>query len=118
MKEVERKIEGLTTRAGIVAVAALLSSCSSKPGDVVVGKWKEVGGTETMGFFRDGTVSIPDKEMSMGRGCKFIEKDRVKIELGGLGVLIGPQVARVSISGEELTVTMPDGKMCKYQRSR
>jgi hypothetical protein len=118
MNGIQRRFNGLTGWAGIAAVVALLSSCSSKPEDAIVGKWKELGGTETMEFFRDGTVSVVDEGMSMAGSYKFVDKDRVKVELGGLGALMGPVVARVSISGEDLSWTMPDGKVSRYKRSR
>jgi len=101
-----------------MAVGALLSSCAAKPEDALVVKWKEVGGTETMEFFKDGTVSIVDEGMSMAGSYRFVDKDRVKVELGGLGALMGPVVARVSISGEDLSWTMPDGKVSKYKRAK
>lgn len=55
-----------------MGIVALLFSCSSKPEDTIVGKWKE---------------------------------------MGGLGAL----VAEVSISGGELTLTLPNSKV-KYSR--
>ena len=118
MKGIQPRLKCVAAWAGIMAVGALLSSCAAKPEDALVGKWKEVGGTETMEFFKDGTVSIVDEGMSMAGSYRFVDKDRVKVELGGLGALMGPVVARVSISGEDLSWTMPDGKVSKYKRAK
>ena len=39
---------------------------SSKPENPIVGKWREIGGTETIEFFKDGTVIVFSKGMTMG----------------------------------------------------
>jgi hypothetical protein len=103
------------------AIACMLSflvSCSSKPENAIIGKWSVIDGTEKMEFFKDGTITVADKGMNMGGKYTFVEKDRIKVELGGLGALAGPFVATVSISGDELTWTMPDGKLSKYRREK
>ena len=89
---------------------------SSKPENPIVGKWREIGGTETIEFFKDGTVIVFSKGMTMGGSYKFVAKDRIKLELGGLGILAGPIVAKVSINGDELTFITSDGDVSKYKR--
>jgi hypothetical protein len=102
----------------VVLTLSILVSCSSKPENAIVGKWSEIGGTETMEFFKDGTVSVVDKGMTMEGSYKFVEKDSIKLELGGLGALVGPIVAKVSIKGDELIFTLPDGDVLKYKRAK
>jgi hypothetical protein len=99
-----------------VCIVTLLSSCSSKPENKIVGKWKEIGGTETMEFFKDGTVSVVDNKISLKGSYQFIDEKRIKFKLGGLGPLAGPIVEKVSFSGGELVLTMPDGKVSKYSK--
>ena len=118
MKPVLRKVKNPTGWLALLSIAALLSSCAASPEDKILGRWKEVDGTETMEFLKDGTVIVVDEGMSMAGTYKWIDNDRVKIELGGLGALVGPVVATVSMSGGELTFTMPDGKVSKYNRPK
>lgn len=108
-----------TKRVGYLAFAFILSSlvsCSSKPEDAIVGKWKEIGGTEKMELFKDGTITVSGESMSFGGEYTFVDKDRIKVEFGGLGALAGPMVATVSISGNEMTWTMTDGDKSKYRK--
>jgi hypothetical protein len=121
------KARGLTMRllapklVGFLAFAFILSllvSCSSKPEDAIVGKWSEIGGTEKIELFKDGTITVVNKDIIMGGKYTFVDKDRIRIELSGLGALLGPFVVTVSISGDELTLTMPDGKVTKYRREK
>jgi hypothetical protein len=95
-------------------------SCSSNTETAIVGKWRVIGGTETMECFKDGTLTVSnsDKGMNLGGTFKFVDKDRIKVELGGLAALAGPFVATVSISGDELTWTMPNGQVSKYRRAQ
>jgi hypothetical protein len=92
-----------------------LSSCSSSE-RAILGKWQEIGGTETMEFFKDGTISVTDFGMSMAGKYSFIETNRMKIELGGIGAVAGPMIVKVEISGKELVLTDPKDKVSKYRK--
>jgi len=99
--------------------AALLGSCLAGPRSAVLGQWKEIGGTEVIEFFRDGTITILDQSgASMGGSYKWIEGNKMRIELSGLGALMGPMVATVTVSGGELTLAMQNGEVWKYNRVR
>jgi len=89
---------------------------SSKPQDAIIGKWLLIGGDETIEFFKDGTVSIVKGKDAMAGNYKFIDKDRLRLDLGGFGAIAGPAVIRVSISGDELTLTDPAGGVSRYYR--
>ena len=102
----------------LLLLTLFLVSCSSKPENAILGKWKEIDKTETIEFFKDGTVSVVDKGMSMGGNYKFIDDDHLRLELGGLGALAGPMVFTVSVSKNELTLTNPQGKVSKYRRAQ
>jgi len=108
----KRPIVGL----GIVCIAAVLVSCSSKPEKMIVGRWQEIGGTETMEFFKDGTVRIKDVDVSLEGSYQFVEKDRVKFVLRGFDPLKGPMVEKISFSRGKLILTMRDGKAYTYGR--
>lgn len=106
---------------GAVAIAlilALLVSCSTKLEDAVIGKWSLTTGTERMELFKDGTLMIADKGMNVGGKYTFIDKDRIKVEFGGFAALAGPLIVTVSVAGDEMTWTMPDGKIGKYKRDK
>lgn len=118
MDKFARKFRVLAGWVVIICIVAMLSSCSSKPEKAIVGKWKEIGGSETMEFFKDGTLSIADDSVYFGGNYKFIDKDSIKMELGGSGAMAGPVVARVSITGEELTITMPGDEASKFRKSK
>jgi uncharacterized protein (DUF2147 family) len=69
----------------VIVAIALLSSCSLKPEDAIVGKWKETDGNETIEFFRDGTFIMADEELPIEGTYKFIDKDRIRIKFEGIG---------------------------------
>lgn len=102
----------------LVLLVVFVVSCSAKPEDTIVGKWSEVEGTETLEFFKDGTISLVSRGMPMGGSYKFVDTDRMKWELGGMGALTGPIIVTVSISGNVLTLTMPNGNVGKYKRTK
>lgn len=96
----------------------VVTSCSPKPETAIVGNWVGVRGTERMELFNDGTITVADPDIpNVGGKYTFVDKDRVKVELGGLGALLGPFVVTVAISGDELTWTMPNGEVSKYLRA-
>jgi|GEM_PF-814407 len=118
MEGTERHLGQLMCWLAIACIMASLASCSSKPEDAIVGKWSEIDGTETLEFFKDGTVSVVDKGTTRTGDYRFIEKDRMRLQLGGLGILAGPidVVAKVSISKDELTLTLAGGDVGKYRK--
>jgi hypothetical protein len=118
MKIAGRDMRRLVIWLIVAFILTLLVSCAPKPEKAIIGKWSEIDGTEIIEFFKDGTLTVADEGMDMGGSYKFVEKNRVRVELGGLGALAGPFVATVSISGNELTWTMPDGEVSRYKRVR
>ena len=101
---------------GILCVVALLSSCASKPEKRIVGKWKEIGGTETMEFFKNGTVHVMDNGLNLEGSYKIVGGGKIKFELRGLGPLAGPVIEKLSFSGGRLIFKMPDGKESSYAK--
>ena len=136
MKSAQVNSKALLRWLAITFILALLVSCSINPENAIVGKWSSIDGTKTMEFFKDGTVQEVDKEKRQEESIfnpngpfktvwvtevkagdyKFIEKNRIKLIWGGLDGFDGPIVDGVSISEDELTLTMPDGKVSKYRR--
>ncbi|MCJ7507439.1 MAG: hypothetical protein MUO85_01755 [candidate division Zixibacteria bacterium] len=88
----------------------------------IIGKWgqydQKLGGMEYFEFFEDGTVFTyhDGLKMSAGGDYKFIDKNRIRINLSGIWSLVGPVVCKVSISGDTLILTLPDGKVEEYKK--
>ncbi len=88
-----------------VSRGPFLQSCGSSKSQFL-GKWREVGKTEVMEFFKDGRVSITDKGMTAPGNWVVLDDGRVQIKanlLGttivGIGTLKGDTL-RINISGE------------------
>ncbi|MFH2012737.1 MAG: hypothetical protein ABIJ37_08580 [Pseudomonadota bacterium] len=117
MNKTERKFILAHNLLAAACIFVLFASCTTKPEDAIIGKWREKGHTEIIEFLKDGTVNVDYKGTTMyGGSYKFVEKDQIKLELGGLYALVGPIVAKVSISEEELTLTVPNGNVLKYEK--
>lgn len=99
-----------------VLLMVVLAGCGKNPKESIVGKWKESDGTETIEFFKDGTVVLIKDGMSIAGNYTFLDDNRIKMELGGLGALIGPVVSEISFPGSELVMTMSDGKIETYRK--
>lgn len=93
-----------------------LVACSTDQENAILGKWQHTGSNETLEFFKNGTVSAFEDGKSMGGSYKFIEEGRIQLEIGGIGVLAGPIVAKISITGDEMDLTMPGKELEKYRR--
>lgn len=100
----------------IVLMVFFLFPSSSNAKNAILGKWEETDGTETIEFFRDGTVNIVDKGRLIAGGYRFIDDDRLRLDLGGLGALAGSMILKVSVSGNELILTNPQGEVSRYRR--
>ncbi len=101
---------------GIISLVGL-PGCGKSENASIVGKWKEVGDTQTIEFFKDGTVTIIDEgEPPITGDYKFIDKNHVRMDFKGLGELLGAVVIEFSDSGEEFSVTNPFGEVEKYRR--
>lgn len=114
MKISQKRFKALLNCFVAILILFLFVSCSLE--NAIIGKWSEIGGTETLEFFKDGTVVVVEFGMSMVGSYKFIDKDQIKLELGGLGVLVGPMVAKISIKGDEMTLNVPTVGLTKYKR--
>lgn len=104
------------------SILSLLISCSSKPEDVVLGKWGTVDGSAKIELFKDGNITIAEKGVSTEKYLlvsgkySFLDKDKIKIDLDGYQQIGGPTIITVSFSGEEMAWTYPNGEVLKYQR--
>ena len=96
---------------------ALFVSCAAK--SPIVGKWQEVGGDhETVEFFKDGKASFVSHGRALAAKYSLADDGRLKLELAGTGEAARPVVVLASISGGELRLTDPTGKLSTYERSK
>lgn len=94
----------------VVAIAVILaavvlpltSGCIGKA-DPLLGKWHFADGS-TMEFLKDGTA-MAGGLIPMTGNYSYPAQGRVRINWGGLGALVGPQVYDYDISGDTLVMT-------------
>ena len=103
--------------AFLVCVVLTAVACSKSIEGAVLGKWKEIDGTETVELFKDGTINVVDGGLTMGGKYTHLEDSKLKLELDGLGALMGPIVVSIEIDGDKLLWTMPDGDATEYIRA-
>ncbi len=87
----------------------LIISCAHTPG--VVGKWREVGKTATVEFWKDGTFKAVDNQgMAVSGKYSLSENGNVKFEIDREDA--SPEIVsgKISVRGEELTLISGDGK--------
>lgn len=100
----------------IVLVAASIVGCAAAPQKVLVGEWAEIGGTEQLEFFADGTLSVVNNGVALTGKYSFPADDRITVELGGLAALAGPQLFTTMIADDELILTDAKGEVTRYSR--
>jgi len=83
-------------------------SCGESRERVVIGKWRKEDGT-ILEFFSNGKLIMFDeenpKEHHMEGTYRFIDKNKIRIIIPDVEKKIGPIIAEVSPSGEELSVS-------------
>jgi hypothetical protein len=101
----------------VLTAIALFVSCSAK--SPIVGKWQEVGGdNETVEFFKGGKASLVSHGKTLAAKYSLADDGRLQLELAGIGETARPVTILASISGGELRLTDPTGKLSTYQRSK
>ena len=94
----------------------ILASCSSKPENLIIGKWQEIGSNNTIEFYKDGTVKITGPTglgKKSGTGTyKFVENSRLKLA-GEVEIEV-----KILVSKDELILADPEGKTWKYRRGK
>lgn len=106
--EVERR-KIVTSLVVSLWVVLNFNSCSSSPAQSILGEWQLDG--LRLAFFEDGTVSrFEHHDQSIGT-YRFLDEKHVRIEEKGQ-----VSILRVSVSGDDLTITRPDGKAVTLRR--
>lgn len=136
MKRTKGILQQLIGWPGLLCIVVSLSLSSAKAGEAlrqrqaVLGKWKEIESAETIEFFKNGTVSyelavgklqgtyeivgmIGDVEQNADQLVGFGE---IRVDFHGIGPLALPAIGKVSSSGDELVLTLSNGRAGKFKK--
>jgi hypothetical protein len=93
-------------------------ACANTPH--IVGKWKEIGKTATLEFWKDGTFKAVDNQKMAVKGkYTLIEPGNVRFEIFRQGSPSEIVNGTVSLQGDVLTFTSADGKEIeRYKREK
>ena len=96
----------------------LIVSCVNTP--EVVGKWREVGKTATLEFFKGGTFKAVDNQgMAVSGRYTLHENGNARFEIDRQEFSPEIVIGNISVRGEELTLISGDGKeVDRYKRER
>jgi hypothetical protein len=99
---------------GLVCLGAtlVLSSCSKKPQDQIIGKWTVAGQTNVMEFRADGTVNTMENGKETLVKYKFLDNTNLQMELNvpaGTNKVVVQFTFGVAIHGDtaDLSIELP-----------
>jgi|GEM_PF-519323 len=102
----------------IIALFFILACAANTPH--IIGKWKEIGKTATLEFWKDGTFKAVDNQgMAVKGKYTLVESGNVRVEIFRQGS--PPEIVNgtFSLQGDVLTATSEDGKEIeKYKRKK
>ncbi len=116
MKSEKPRRLGICRLILMAAMLSLLVSCTSKPEDLCLGKWRTDDGTAQVELLEGGKILITERHVLVHGKYAFLDKDRIKVELDGYEHVGGPPVITVAITRDEMTWTYPNGEVLKYKR--
>ena len=101
-----------------IATLFLITSCTDSP--MIVGKWREVGKTATLEFWKDGTFKAVDNQgMTVNGQYSLQENGNVRFEIYRKGS--SPEIVNgnISLQGEELVLTSADSnEVNRYKKEK
>lgn len=104
-----RSARTMTLVMGALALCVVLLACAACSGKAALtGKWQASDGS-TIEFFSDGTVSMGGGLLPITGDYTVLNRETLRMDLGGLWGLAGPQTYQYRISGRELTLVSPLG---------
>ena len=113
-----KKYEFKLCSALVILALSLILACANTPS--IVGKWKEIGKTATLEFWKDGTFKAVDNQgMAVKGKYTLVEPGSVRFEIFRQGS--PPEIVNgtVSLQGDVLTFTSADGKEIEtYKREK
>jgi len=113
-----KKDEFKRCSAFVILALFFILACANTPD--IIGKWKEIGKTATLEFWKDGTFKAVDNQKMAVKGKYIlIEPGNVKFEIFRQDS--PPEIVNgtVSLQGDVLTFTSSDGKEIeRYKRKK
>ena len=120
----------------LLCSVVLLSPSSARAGEAlrqqkaVLGKWKEIESSETIEFFKNGTVSYVLKGGSLEgtyevvgmiggveqSADQLVGFGEIRVDFHGIGPLALPAIGKVSSSGDELILTLSNGRAGNFKK--
>ena len=96
----------------LLAAALVLSSCSKKPRDQIIGKWNVQGQPSIIEFRKDGTVMNGDDAKAAPSKYKFVDDSHMEMQMSvpsGTNKLLVSMTFTVAIHGDaaEFSINAP-----------
>jgi hypothetical protein len=113
-----KKDEFKLCSAFIILALSFIIACANTP--YIVGKWKEIGKTATLEFWKDGTFkAIDNQKMTVSGKYTLIEPGNVRFEIFRQGSPSEIVNGTFSLQGDVLTFTSADDKEIeRYKREK
>ena len=109
------KIKHIFHSLSAVIAFFLIISCANTPD--IVGKWREIGKTATLEFWKDNTFKAVDNQgMAVSGKYTLYENGNVSFEILRQGASLEIVNGKISLRGDELTITSVDGKEVERYR--
>jgi len=96
----------------IIILTTFVVGCSNDPTNEIVGRWYDVddGGKSVMELFEDGSVQMSG-EMEMSGSYTFPDDNHIRLDMEGIGALMGPMIFEYSLASGELIFKDTKGKV-------
>lgn len=98
--------------ATLVLITLIYTSYILSPKYLILGDWTGAQG-DKMTFYKDGTMTVQEKDFNGAGNYKFLDNSTVRLDLGGIGSIIGPQIAKFVIDREGMVMSS-NGGIKKY----
>ena len=113
MKKVMKKT--IILEVLVIIISSMMMGCGkveaekskeNGKGKAIVGEWEQMDGTQTIEFFKEGTVIVVNKgDPPLTGDYRVIDDNRIRMNLA----LFGPITAQLSPLLDEITLTNPFG---------
>jgi hypothetical protein len=102
----------ISTSLVLVAAALVLSSCSKKPQEQIIGKWSVQGQPSLIEFRKDGTVMNGDNPKAAPSKYKFVDDSHMEMQMAvssGTNKVLVSMTFTVAIHGDaaEFSISAP-----------
>lgn len=99
----------------LVSLVFLGTACKSAP--KIVGTWEGENGS-SLEFFKDGTFVAKGGLLPISGDYSVLDNQQLRMDMGGLWGIAGPQVLGYRVSGKTLTLTDSLGNSVEMTRTK